>query len=135
MTRIAMSTWTFIFPPTRETGGVRQRSRPCCAARVRRSGDGLVRAASDRGKPRLRRDASRVPRRVRTPGLGLAGVVANFDECPSILSSADNSQYLLALDEQLDLCADLGITSLGSISRIRRRSWRVLTTTPPTRGS
>ena len=41
-------------------------------------------------------------------GLDLAGVVANFWDCPSILSNDDNSAFLAALDRQLDICVALG---------------------------
>ena len=41
-------------------------------------------------------------------GLDLAGVVANFSDCPSILSNDDNSAFLAALDRQLDICVALG---------------------------
>lgn len=41
-------------------------------------------------------------------GLGLAGVVANFDGCPSILTNAGNDPFLATLDAQLDICADIG---------------------------
>ena len=45
-------------------------------------------------------------------GLGLAGVVANFDGAPSILTSDDNSAFIAALETQLQICAELGIDML-----------------------
>jgi sugar phosphate isomerase/epimerase len=45
-------------------------------------------------------------------GLGIAGVVANFDGAPSILTSPDNSGFLALLDEQLQICQDTGIDML-----------------------
>lgn len=44
--------------------------------------------------------------------LGIAGVVADFIDTPSILANADNSAFLSRLDQQLDLCASLGIDLL-----------------------
>jgi sugar phosphate isomerase/epimerase len=41
-------------------------------------------------------------------GLGIAGVVADFAGCPSILTNDDNSAFLEALDEQLAVTAGIG---------------------------
>jgi sugar phosphate isomerase/epimerase len=113
MTRIAMSTWTFIFPPYEENP---EEFASVLDNAARLGYDGVETAwfAPHPTAASLDSEETRAAYldEFERRSLGLAGVVANFDECPSILSSADNSQYLQALDEQLDLCAALGITLL-----------------------
>ena len=108
-----MSTWTFIFPPYDETP---EEFASVLDHAVRLGYDGVETAWFAPHPTAAGLDSDETRRayldEFERRGLGLAGVVANFDECPSILSSADNSQYLLALDQQLDLCADLGIDLL-----------------------
>ena len=109
MTRIALSTWTFVMPPYDESPEAFE-SVLDGAARLGYDGVEVGLFAPHPTVADLatkdRRDAYREA--IESRGLGIAGVVANFDGCPSILTSADNSPFLAALDAQLDVCADIG---------------------------
>jgi sugar phosphate isomerase/epimerase len=110
VTRIALSTWTFAMTPY-DQGPESFESVLDHAARLGYDGVevGLFAphpTVSDLAS-KSRRDAYRAA--IESRGLDIAGVVANFEDCPSILTSPDNSAFLAALDEQLDLCADIGV--------------------------
>ena len=109
MTRIALSTWTFVMPPYDEA----PESFESVLDRAAQLGyDGVevglfaphptAAELDTRAKREAYRDA------IESRGLGIAGVVADFADCPSILANEDNSAFLAALDEQLDVCADIG---------------------------
>jgi sugar phosphate isomerase/epimerase len=109
LTRIALSTWTFVMPP--------YDSSPEDFKEVLDRAAGLGYDGVEVGlfEPHpavadLKTPAQRAEYRsaLDNRGLGLAGLVANFSDCPSILSNDDNSAYLAALDEQLDICNELG---------------------------
>jgi sugar phosphate isomerase/epimerase len=113
VTRIALSTWTFAMTPY---------------DRAPEAFEGILDRAAELGydgvevglfpphptvaelDTRAARDAYRDS--IESRGLGIAGVVANFEGCPSILTNADNSAFLASLDEQLDLCAEIGTDML-----------------------
>ncbi|MEO8091418.1 MAG: sugar phosphate isomerase/epimerase family protein [bacterium] len=113
MTRIAMGTWTFIFPPYED--------KP-------EDFDSVLDHAAELGfegvevgwfSPHPDIEALSTPearaayrKKFDDRGLGLAGVVANFDGCPSFLSNEDNGGFLDALDTQLGICTDTGIDML-----------------------
>jgi sugar phosphate isomerase/epimerase len=113
MTRIALSTWTFAMPPYDEA----PEDFESVLDRAAQLGYDGVEVGLFAPHPtvaeldtKARRDAYRES--IESRGLGIAGVVANFDGTPSILTNADNSPFLAALDAQLDLCADIGVDLL-----------------------
>jgi len=113
MTRIAMGVWTFIFPPYDE----HPEDFISVLDHAKRAGYEGVEVGWFAPHPspaelRTREQRNRYRNLLSERGLELAGVVANFDGAPSILTSQDNSGYLALLDAQLDICADLGITML-----------------------
>jgi len=108
MPRIAMSTWTFIFPPYED----RPQDLDSVLDRAAVLGFDGVELAWFEPHPTvddLGTAAARAAYRdkLESRGLGLAGVVANFDRCPSILTNG-NGEFLDALDRQLELCAEVG---------------------------
>jgi sugar phosphate isomerase/epimerase len=109
VTKIALSTWTFAMTPYDQ----HPESFESVLDRAAQLGfDGVeVGLFAPHPTPaeldnKAKREAYRAALDAR--GLGLAGVVANFTECPSILTGADNSPFLEALDEQLEICSDIG---------------------------
>jgi sugar phosphate isomerase/epimerase len=109
MTRIALSTWTFVMPPYDEAPedleSVLDR-----AAQLGYDGVEVGLFAPHPTAADLDTDAKRAEYRdaIESRGLGIAGVVADFAGCPSILTNDDNSAFLAALDEQLEVCAGIG---------------------------
>jgi sugar phosphate isomerase/epimerase len=113
MTKIALSTWTFVMTPYDQ----HPESFESVLDRAAQLGYEGVEVGFFAPHPtaaeldtKARRDA--YLDLFKSRGLGIAGVVANFAECPSILTNADNSPFLVALDEQLDICADIGVDML-----------------------
>jgi sugar phosphate isomerase/epimerase len=112
MPRIAMGIWTFIFPPYEDTPQLED----AVLDRAAEIGfDGVEVAwyephttVADLATPE-QQAAYRAKFEQR--GLGLAGLVANFDGCESIVTG-DNAAYLATLERQLDLCAAVGIDML-----------------------
>jgi len=108
MTRIALSTWTFVMTPydkaPEDFESVLDRAAALGYDGVE-VGFFAPHPTAAELDTRARRDAYRAA--LESRGLGNAGVVANFKGCPSILTNADNAPFLAALDEQLDICADI----------------------------
>lgn len=112
MPRIAMGIWTFIFPPYED----QPEQEDAVLDRAAKLGfDGVEVAwyephttVEDLATPE-QQAAYRAKFEQR--GLGLAGLVANFDGCESIVTG-DNAEYLATLERQLDLCAAVGIDML-----------------------
>ncbi len=113
MTRIAMGTWTFIFPPYEDKpedfDSVLDHAAKLGYDGVEVGWFSPHPAISDLETPESRAEYKK---KFTDRGLSLAGVVANFDGCPSIVANDDNSAYLASLDTQLDLCSDIGIDIL-----------------------
>lgn len=113
MTKIALSTWTFAMEPYDQAPEAFE-SVLDHAARLGYDGVevGLFEPHPTVAEldTKSRRDAYRAGFESR--GLGVAGIVANFTDCPSILTSPDNSPFLGMLDPQLDLCAEIGVDML-----------------------
>lgn len=112
-TKIALSTWTFAMTPYDQAPEPFELVLDRAAALGYDGVEvGLFEPHPTVGEldTKARRDAYRAAFESR--GLGVAGVVANFTDCPSILTNTDNSRFLASLDAQLDLCADLGIDML-----------------------
>lgn len=110
MTRIAMGTWTFVFPP------YDAKPEPFASVlnHAQRAGFEGVEVGWFEPHPALAEldtPAKRSTYRTQLEdrGLGVAGLVANFDHVPSILLSDDNSPFLARLEQQLDYCDDVGI--------------------------
>jgi len=113
VTRIAMGAWTFIFPPYDEKPegfvSVLDHAKKAGYEGIEVGWFAPHPGVSDLAtKEERKRYASLFTER----GLGIAGVVANFDGAPSVITSDDNSAFLAQLDAQLQLCEDLGITML-----------------------
>lgn len=113
MPRIAMGTWTFIFPPYEDKP---QQEDPILDRAAELGFDGVEvawykphTAVEDLAAPEQQ---AAYKAKFEQRGLGLAGLVANFDGCPSIVASDDNAPYLASLERQLDLCAAVGIDML-----------------------
>lgn len=113
MPRIAMGIWTFIFPPYEDTpqgeDAVLDRAAEVGFDGVEVAWYGPHTTVEDLATPE-QQAAYRAKFDQR--GLGLAGLVANFDGCESIVTNDDNSSYLAALERQLDICAAVGIDML-----------------------
>jgi sugar phosphate isomerase/epimerase len=109
MTRIALSTWTFVMPPydaaPEDFESVLDR-----AAELGYDGVEVGFFAPHPTAADLDTEARRAAYReaLESRGLGIAGVVADFAGCPSILTGDDNSAFLAALDEQLAATAGIG---------------------------
>jgi sugar phosphate isomerase/epimerase len=113
MTKIALSSWTLIFPPYDE----KPESFESVLDRAAAIGYDGVETAWFAPHPSVgdldsagQRDA--YMNAFHSRGLDVAGVVANFDDAESFLTSEDNSSYLDVLDRQLALCNALGIDLL-----------------------
>lgn len=110
MPRIAMGIWTFIFPPYEDTPEAEDSVLDRAAAL---GFDGVEVAwyephttVAELATPEQQ---AAYREKFASRGLGLAGLVANFDGVDSILTDDDNSAYMSALERQLDLCAAVGI--------------------------
>jgi len=112
VTRIALSTWTFAMTPYDRAPEAFE-SVLDGAARLGYDGVEVGLFAPHPTVAELDTTARRAAylEAIESRGLALAGVVANFDGCPSILTG-DNTAFLASLDEQLDLCADIGTDML-----------------------
>jgi sugar phosphate isomerase/epimerase len=111
--KIALSAWTFIFPPYEE----KPEPLDDVIARAAALGyDGLEVGWFD-PHPTVQDLETEEQRAAyldlfRSRGLGIAGVVANFDGAESFLTAESNASYLEALERQLALCEQLGIDLL-----------------------
>jgi sugar phosphate isomerase/epimerase len=113
MTKIALSAWTLIFPPYDE----KPESLQSVIDRAATIGYDGIETAWFAPHPTVQDLDSAEARAAysdafRSRGLGIAGVVGNFDDATSFLTSEDNSSYLQVLDRQLELCRSLGIDLL-----------------------
>jgi sugar phosphate isomerase/epimerase len=108
-----MGAWTFIFPPYED----KPEDFVSVLDHAKRAGYegievGWFAPHPDIADLKTRAQRERYRELFRERGLGIAGVVGNFDGVPSILTSSDNSPYLTRLDEQLQICAELSIGML-----------------------
>jgi sugar phosphate isomerase/epimerase len=111
--KIALSAWTFIFPPYEDKpvplNEVIERT-----AALGYEGIEVAWFAPHPTVDDLQSDDQREAYldAFRSRGLELAGVVANFDGAESFLTAESNASYLEALERQLVLCKQLGIDLL-----------------------